>query len=286
MEKHGLKRSMLTIPDALLLPVIRGYTAEAGVRELERVIAAICRKAACEIAEGKQRVRLSRARLTEYLGQPKRREKAGDRPNMVGIANGLAWTSVGGEMLEIEVAVLPGTGQLQLTGRLGDVMQESARAALTFIKAHGGELGIEDGIFKASDIHIHVPEGAVPKDGPSAGITLATAIASALAHIPVRANVAMTGEISLRGSVLPIGGLREKLLAALRSGITVAVIPEENRKDLEEVPQQVREGLRIVPVKGAMEALRIALVDFPAKREYQSLVKPQSEAALSGTLVM
>ncbi len=267
MEKHGLKRGMLTISDELLMQIIRGYTAEAGVRNLERALGAICRKAACEIGEGKQRVRMSKSRMITYLGQPRRRDRQLMREDMVGIANGLAWTSVGGELLEIEVAVMPGAGKVEMTGRLGDVMQESIRAAMTFVRTNAHILGIEDGRFKEVDIHLHVPEGAVPKDGPSAGITMATAIASALTGIPVRANLAMTGEISLRGNVLAIGGLREKLLAALRSGIETVIIPAENKGDLDEVPQEVKAGLHIVFASNAMEVLRTALIRMPKPQQ-------------------
>lgn len=287
MEKHGLKRSMLAIPDALLPAIVRGYTSEAGVRELERTVGAICRKAACEIGEGKQRVRMTRSRLTEYLGQPKYRDHVVRRMDAVGLANGMAWTRTGGELLEIEVAVVPGTGQVQMTGRLGDVMQESVRAAMTFVRANAANLGIEDGVFREKDIHLHVPEGAVPKDGPSAGITMATAIASALSGVPARANVAMTGEISLRGSVLPIGGLREKLLAAVRSGISVVVIPAENRRGMDEVPGEVKEALRIEYVEDAMEALGVALTRLPGPRAaYSGLHKSDQLPAAQGGLMM
>ena len=206
-------------------------------------------------------------RLITYLGQPRRRDRQLMREDMVGIANGLAWTSVGGELLEIEVAVMPGAGKVEMTVRLGDVMKESIRAAMTFVRANARVLGIEDGRFKEVDIHLHVPEGAVPKDGPSAGITMATAIASALTGIPVRANLAMTGEISLRGSVLAIGGLREKLLAALRSGIETVIIPAENKGDLDEVPQEVKAGLHIVFASNAMEVLRTALTRMPKPQQ-------------------
>ncbi len=286
MEKHGLKRGMLTIPDALLPAIIRGYTAEAGVRELERTIGSICRKAACEIGEGKQRIRLTRARLAEYLGQPKYRDHTVQRPDAVGVANGMAWTRTGGELLEIEVAAVPGTGQVQMTGRLGDVMQESVRAAMTFVRANAEALGIATQDFREKDIHLHVPEGAVPKDGPSAGITMATAIASALSGAPVRSNVAMTGEISLRGNVLPIGGLREKLLAAVRGGVSVAVIPAENRRDLDEVPAEVKEALRIEFVEDAMAALRAALTRLPGPRAYTGAHKGEQGPAAQSALMM
>ena len=285
MEKHGLKRSMLSLPEELLPKIIREYTAEAGVRQLERTLGAICRKAACEIGEGKQRIRMTRTRLVEYLGQPKRRDRAAARPDAVGVANGLAWTSVGGELLEVEVAAMPGSGKVEMTGRLGDVMQESVRAAMTFVRAHGHMLGIGNTVFKDMDIHVHVPEGAVPKDGPSAGITMATAIASALSGIPVKADLAMTGEISLRGNVLAIGGLREKLLAAVRNGITQVVIPLENKGDLDDVPQEVKDALHIIYVKNAMEVLHAALTHMPAPKDSYTPVASHPAAA-QGSMVM
>lgn len=285
MEKHGLKRSMLSLPEELLPKIIREYTAEAGVRQLERTLGAICRKAACEIGEGKQRIRMTRTRLVEYLGQPKRRDRAATRPDAVGVANGLAWTSVGGELLEVEVAAMPGSGKVEMTGRLGDVMQESVRAAMTFVRAHGHMLGIGNTVLKDMDIHVHVPEGAVPKDGPSAGITMATAIASALSGIPVKADLAMTGEISLRGNVLAIGGLREKLLAAVRNGITQVVIPLENKGDLDDVPQEVKDALHITYVKNAMEVLHAALTHMPAPKDSYTPVASHPAAA-QGSMVM
>ena len=279
MVKHGLKKSMLAVPEDMFPPLIRGYTAEAGVRELERVLGAVCRKAACEIGDGKAKVRLTHARMVEYLGQPQRPEEKRRKEDLVGVANGLAWTSVGGEMLEIEVQVVPGTGQVQLTGKLGDVMQESARAALTFVRANAHLLGIAEDTFKNFDIHLHVPEGAVPKDGPSAGITMATAIASALTDIPVHAGICMTGEISLRGRVLPIGGLREKLLAAVRGGMKTAVLPEANRKDMEEVPEEVKNALQIVYVSDALSALKAALLYMPNTKKSLPLTSAKRSAA-------
>ncbi|MBR2328474.1 MAG: endopeptidase La, partial [Clostridia bacterium] len=264
LEKHGLKKSMLTIPDAMYPAIIRGYTAESGVRELERVLAGICRRAACDIGDGSaKRIRLNPQRMKEYLGQPRFEDLAKDHKDAVGVVNGLAWTSVGGDTLEIEVQTVNGSGQILLTGKLGDVMQESAKAALTFVHANAEMLGIDEKLFKEKDIHLHVPEGAVPKDGPSAGITMATAIASALTGIPVKGNVAMTGEITLRGRVLPIGGLREKLLAAVRSGITTVLIPAQNKKDLEEVPEEIKGALKIMCVSDAMEVLDQALTSMP-----------------------
>lgn len=264
LEKHGLKKSMLTIPDGLYPMLIRGYTAESGVRGLERVLAGICRRAACDIGDGKaKRIRLNRDRMREYLGQPRYEDMTGEHKDTVGVVNGLAWTSAGGDTLEIEVQAVPGTGQVQLTGKLGEVMQESAKAAFTFVHANAQALGIDEKQFKEKDIHLHVPEGAVPKDGPSAGITMAVAIASALSGIPVRGSVAMTGEITLRGRVLPIGGLREKLLAAVRAGMTTVLIPEQNRKDLEDVPEEIKNALKIICVSDAMEVMAQGLTAMP-----------------------
>lgn len=264
LEKHGLKKSMLTIPAPMYPQIIRGYTAESGVRGLERSLASICRRAACDIGEGKlARVRITKERLAEYLGQPTRGSRDRIDKDAVGVVNGLAWTSAGGDRLEIEVQTVPGSGKLQLTGKLGEVMQESARAALTFIHANAGRLGIDEAAFKEQDIHLHVPEGAVPKDGPSAGITMAVAICSALTGIAVRSSVAMTGEITLRGRVLAIGGLREKLLAAVRSGVTTVLIPEDNRKTLEEVPKEIKNALEICCISNAMEAIERALTAIP-----------------------
>lgn len=273
MEKHGLKKSMLTISDDVMAELIRGYTREAGVRSLERTLAKVCRKAACEIGEGKTRVRLTAQRMKEYLGPVRYLDVAAHKEDLAGVVNGLAWTSVGGELLEVEAQAVPGSGQIILTGKLGDVMQESARAALTFLKAHAEVLGIPMPLDKR-DIHVHVPEGAVPKDGPSAGITIMTAIASALTGIPARADVAMTGEITLRGRVLPIGGLREKLLAAARAGMTKVIIPEENRKDLFEIPAEVRDTLDIVFARDAMRVLAEALTRMPGSEVAQTEVLP------------
>ncbi|MBQ3200534.1 MAG: endopeptidase La [Clostridia bacterium] len=274
MEKHGLKRSMLNVPDETMAELIRGYTREAGVRSLERTLAKVCRKAACEIGEGKTRVRLTTQRMKDYLGPVRYLDTASHREDLVGVVNGLAWTSVGGELLEVEVQAVPGSGQVLLTGKLGDVMQESARAALTYIKAHAQAFGITAALDK-QDIHVHVPEGAVPKDGPSAGITMMTAITSALTGIPAKANVAMTGEITLRGRVLPIGGLREKLLAAARAGMSAVIIPEENKKDLHEVPEEVRDALKITFAKDAMQVLSAALKRMPKPQaQHEEAVMP------------
>ena len=275
MERHGLKKSLLSVTDEALTELIRSYTREAGVRELEREIAAVCRKAAMDIGEGKTRVRVSVPRLRGYLGAQRFTHGEIDAMDEIGLANGLAWTSFGGETLQIEVQIVPGSGQVILTGKLGDVMQESAKAALTFIKAHAEEFGIDVPIDKR-DIHLHVPEGAVPKDGPSAGITIMTAMFSALTDIPVRGDVAMTGEITLRGRVLPIGGLREKLLAAYRAGIKRAIIPKDNLKDLEEVPEEVKKHIEIICVADAMEVLKLALAHIkgPDKKQKNAYIPP------------
>ncbi len=266
LEKHGLKRSMLRIPEPVVEDIISGYTREAGVRNLERCIASVCRKAARDIANGKKSVRMTRTKLAEYLGTPRFTEDEILKDPAVGLVNGLAWTSVGGSIMQIEAEALKGSGQIQLTGKLGEVMQESAKAAITCIRAHAVELGLDEDFMKERDIHIHVPEGAVPKDGPSAGIALFTAAASALTGIPVRAGLAMTGEITLRGRVLPIGGLREKLLAAVRAGITDVLVPEANRRDISDIPAEITEKLRITFVRSTDEVLCCSLIRLPEKR--------------------
>ena len=228
IEAHGLKPRSVRMNDRVLRTVIEGYTREAGVRELERTLARVARKAAVEMLEQKtEEITVTQDKLTAYLGQPRYTREPLEKENRVGVVNGLAYTSVGGEMLSVECAVLKGTGALQLTGKLGDVMQESAKAALSWVRAHCDPWGIPADFFKQNDIHIHVPEGAVPKDGPSAGVTLVTALVSALTSIPVRQNVAMTGEITLRGRVLPIGGLKEKLMAAYRAGVRTVLTPRK-----------------------------------------------------------
>ena len=260
LKRHGLNKSRLRLSKGAPELIIEGYTREAGVREMERVTASICRKAACEIVEGKTQVTVNAQRLTDWLGPKKHRpELTKGKEDPVGVVNGLAWTSVGGETLEVEASAVPGKGSLQLTGQLGDVMQESAKAALTYIRSNAARFDLADDCFEKLDIHIHVPEGAVPKDGPSAGVAMVTALVSALTGTPVKRSVAMTGEITLRGRVLPIGGLREKLLAALRNGITTVVIPEQNKESLFEVPQSIQEGLNIQFASQVDQVLAIAL---------------------------
>ncbi|MBR5948035.1 MAG: endopeptidase La [Clostridia bacterium] len=266
LEKNGFKKSMLTVPRESISEIINGYTRESGVRSLERCIATVCRKAAVDIAGGKKRVNVTKKKVEEYLGAPRFTFDAADKEPQVGLVNGLAWTSVGGEMLTVEAAVLNGTGKVQLTGQLGDVMKESAEAAITCIRERAQMLELESDFYGKTDIHIHLPEGAIPKDGPSAGITMFTAVTSALTGVPVRAGLAMTGEITLRGRVLPIGGLREKLLAAVRAGIDTVLIPEKNRKDLRDVPSDIFEALNIIYVDNADEVLEHALTTRPEKR--------------------
>lgn len=260
-SKNGIKKEQLTITDSALKDIIRLYTREAGVRSLERTIGKLCRKAAREIfKDSEAAVKVTKTNLKTYLGNPKYSpEKKNDRAE-VGIVRGLAWTSVGGVTLEVEVNVLPGKGELVLTGKLGDVMKESAQAALSYVRSISEEYGIDAEFYTKHDIHIHIPEGAVPKDGPSAGITMATAMLSAITDRAVRADVAMTGEITLRGRVLPIGGLKEKLLAAKVIGIKTVCIPKDNEKDLEEISKEITDGMEIVPVERFSQVEKIAFV--------------------------
>lgn len=260
-SKNGIKKEQLTITDSALKDIIRLYTREAGVRSLERTIGKLCRKAAREIfKDSEAAVKVTKTNLKTYLGNPKYSpEKKNDHAE-VGIVRGLAWTSVGGVTLEVEVNVLPGKGELVLTGKLGDVMKESAQAALSYVRSISEGYGIDADFYTKHDIHIHIPEGAVPKDGPSAGITMATAMLSAITDRPVRADVAMTGEITLRGRVLPIGGLKEKLLAAKVIGIKTVCIPKDNEKDLEEISKEITDGMEIVPVERFSQVEKIAFV--------------------------
>jgi ATP-dependent Lon protease len=261
-EANGLKPEHIEWSDAAILEIIRHYTRESGVRSLEREIASICRKVAREVVKAGDKATLTRitpARVKRYLGVQKYRFGRAEQEDRVGVCTGLAYTDVGGELLQTEVSVTPGKGKLQVTGRLGEVMQESANAALSYVRTRSKQLGLTRDFYSKVDIHIHVPEGATPKDGPSAGITIATAIASALTRVPVRSNVAMTGEITLRGRVLPIGGLKEKLIAALRGGIDTVLIPKENEKDLAEIPANVKRGLQLIRVEHMDEVLGAAL---------------------------
>ena len=262
IEAHGLKPGEFELTDEGLRALIQRYTREAGVRTLEREIAKLARKALRRILEGKYAsVVITPDNLSDFAGVQKYRHGLSEEENQIGAVTGLAWTEVGGELLTIEAVTVPGKGQVKTTGKLGEVMTESVQAAFSFVRARAPAYGIKPSVFGRKDIHIHLPEGAVPKDGPSAGIGMVTTIVSTLTGIPVRREVAMTGEVTLRGRVLPIGGLKEKLLAALRGGIETVLIPAENEKDLAEIPQNIRDGLKIVPVKHVDEVLKLALAD-------------------------
>jgi ATP-dependent Lon protease len=286
MKENGIKEDHLSLSDKSLLEIIRRYTREAGVRNLERELASICRKSARKLVEAKDPEKsfsVTKQNLHTYLGVPKYRYGEREELSRVGLCTGMAYTELGGELLMVEVAIMPGSGKVEITGKLGDVMQESAKAALSYIRSRSGIFGLRPDFHKEIDIHIHVPEGAIPKDGPSAGITLTTTCVSALLNLPVRHDLAMTGEITLRGRVLPIGGLREKLLAAHRGRIKTVLIPEENSKDLKDVPDAILRDLEIIPVEHMDEVLRKALVSsekiFTCKAEdvphlSASLLKP------------
>src|SRR5438874_3023699 len=261
MEAHGLKPEELVFTDEALREMIQHYTREAGVRTLERELAKVARKSLRQILEGKaEKVELTPERIGEYLGVRKFRYGMGEEEDQIGAVTGLAWTEVGGELLTIEAVTVPGKGQIKTTGKLGEVMQESIQAAMSFVKARAPAYGVKPSIFARKDIHVHLPEGAVPKDGPSAGVGMVTGMISTLSGTAVRRDIAMNGEVTLRGRVLPIGGLKEKLLAALRGGIRTVLIPEENEKDLAELPATLKEGLEIVPVDHVDQVLARALV--------------------------
>lgn len=265
VENHGLKATQIRFDEGAVRDIINYYTREAGVRNLERQISTICRKVAkIIVSEEKKMVRITRQSLHRYLGSKKFLYDMANEQDEIGIARGLAWTPVGGDTLSIEVNLMPGEGMVELTGQLGDVMKESARIARSYVRSVAERIGIEPDFHKKYDMHIHVPEGAIPKDGPSAGITLATAMISALTGIPVKRNVAMTGEITLRGRVLPIGGLKEKVLAAHRAGINTILLPNENKKDIEEIPENVRARLKLLPVESMEQVMKAALVRFPS----------------------
>jgi len=265
MEQHGLRGTEISISDQVLVDIVRYYTRESGVRNLEREIAKICRKSVKKLALDKKlrKVNVSARNLQSFLGVKQFRYGLAEENNAIGQVTGLAWTQVGGELLQIEAMLMPGKGKLEQTGQLGEVMKESIQAAMTVVRSKAEELGLDPDFYQKFDMHVHVPEGATPKDGPSAGVGMCTALVSALTKIPVRATVAMTGEITLRGTVLPIGGLKEKLLAAHRGGIETVIIPSENEKDLTDIPKNILRKLDIHPVKTIDEVLEIALVDFP-----------------------
>jgi len=269
LEAHGLKETEWTISDGALRDIIRYFTREAGVRNLEREIASLQRKAIKQIVGGdKKKVNVTSRNLEKYLGVRRFRFGEVEQDDMIGFTTGLAWTEVGGELLTIEAVTLPGKGKVTATGKLGEVMKESVQAAESFVKSRAKSFGIRPTIFEKKDIHVHVPEGATPKDGPSAGVAMITSIVSVLTGIAVRKDVAMTGEITLRGRVLPIGGLKEKLLAALRGGLTTVIIPKDNEKDLAEIPDNVKKGLNIVAIATVDEVLEQALIARPVPIEW------------------
>lgn len=260
IKEHGLTKSQLQIKEEALRNIVRYYTREAGVRELERQLASICRKAAKMIVSGeKKRVIVTVRNLEDLLGKKKYRYGQAEMEDQIGVATGLAYTTVGGDTLQIEVTLTPGKGKLILTGKLGDVMKESAQAAFSYVRSKAEELKLPDDFHETCDVHIHVPEGAVPKDGPSAGITIATALVSALTGRKVKKEVGMTGEITLRGRVLPIGGVKEKAMGAHRAGLTTIIIPRDNEKDIDDVPESVRASLTFYPVSHMDEVLELAL---------------------------
>ena len=277
---HGLKASEFDMTDEALRDIVRYYTREAGVRNLEREIAKLCRKAVTEIVKGKSaKVEITHENLEEFLGVRRFKYGLAEESDQVGVVTGLAWTEVGGDLLSIEALKLPGKGRMKTTGKLGDVMKESIDAASSYVRSKAPDLGLKPPMFEAVDIHVHVPEGATPKDGPSAGIAMVTSIVSVLTGIPVRRDVAMTGEVTLRGNVLPIGGLKEKLLAALRGGITTVMIPIDNVKDLRDIPDTVKSGLALIPVSNVMDVLRTALVRIPEPIEWDEAAEAAAASA-------
>ncbi len=282
LENHGLDKTEFELTDDGLTEVVRRYTREAGVRNLERELNTLCRKAVKEIvlAKGaKKKVKVTAKNMADFLGVQKYRYGMAEMEDQVGVVTGLAWTEVGGELLTIEAVMMPGKGKMTVTGNLRDVMKESISAASSYVRSRSTEIGVKPPVFDKKDIHVHVPEGATPKDGPSAGVAMVTAITSVLTGIPIRREVAMTGEITLRGRVLPIGGLKEKLLAALRGGITKVLIPEENAKDLADIPDNVKNGLEIVPVSHADEVLKHALVSAPEAIEWDEAAEEAAAKA-------
>ncbi|CUH41372.1 MULTISPECIES: endopeptidase La [Ruegeria] len=284
VKNHGLKAKEFELTDDALHSIIRTYTREAGVRNLEREIAKVARKSLTKIIKKEaESVTVTPENLDEFLGVPKFRYGLAEQDDQVGVVTGLAWTSVGGDLLHIEALKLPGKGRMKTTGKLGDVMKESIDAASSYVRSISPQIGVKPPKFDKIDIHVHVPDGATPKDGPSAGLAMVTSIVSVLTGIPVRKDIAMTGEVSLRGNAMPIGGLKEKLLAALRGGIKTVLIPEENEKDLAEIPDNVKEGLKIIPVEHVSEVLKLALVREPEAIEWDEAAEEAAAAAAKAT---
>ena len=280
VKNHGLKKSEFQLNDDALSDIIRYYTREAGVRNLEREIAKLARKSLTKIVKKEvEEVVVTSENIDEFLGVRKHRYGLAEQADQVGVVTGLAYTSVGGDLLHIEALKLPGKGRMKTTGKLGDVMKESIDAAASYVRSISPEIGVKPTLFDKLDIHVHVPDGATPKDGPSAGLAMVTSIVSVLTGIPVHREIAMTGEVSLRGNAMPIGGLKEKLLAALRGGIKTVLIPEENEKDLAEIPDNVKEGLDIIPVTHVREVLARALVSTPSAIEWDEAAEEAAAAA-------
>jgi ATP-dependent Lon protease len=283
IKEHALRPEEFSVSDDALMIVIQQYTREAGVRSFERELMKLARKAVTEIIKGKVKsVEVTAANVPDYLGVPRFRHGEAEREDQVGVVTGLAWTEVGGELLTIEGVMMPGKGRMTVTGNLKEVMKESISAAASYVRSRAVDFGIEPPRFDKSDIHVHVPEGATPKDGPSAGVAMATAIVSIMTGIPVSKDVAMTGEITLRGRVLPIGGLKEKLLAALRGGIKKVLIPEENAKDLAEIPDNVKNEMEIIPVSRMGEVIRHALLRQPEPIEWDGSIETPVIATVEG----
>jgi len=280
IKNHGLKAKEFTLEDSALTEMIRTYTREAGVRNLEREIAKVARKSLTKIIKKEaDEVVVTGENIDDFLGVKKYRYGLAEKEDQIGVVTGLAYTSVGGELLSIEALRLPGKGRMKTTGKLGDVMKESIDAASSYVRSISPKIGVKPPRFDKIDIHVHVPDGATPKDGPSAGLAMVTSIVSVLTQIPVRKDIAMTGEVSLRGNAMPIGGLKEKLLAALRGGITTVLIPEENAKDLPEIPDNVKEGLTIIPVSHVSEVLEQALTAVPEPIEWDQEAEEEAAAA-------
>jgi ATP-dependent Lon protease len=283
MKNHGLKAKEFVVDDSALTAMVRVYTREAGVRNLEREIAKVARKAVTKIVRKETaKVVVTDENINDFLGVAKFRYGLAEKEDQVGVVTGLAWTSVGGEILSIEALRLPGKGRMKATGKLGEVMKESIEAASSYVRSIAPQIGVKPPRLDRWDIHVHVPDGATPKDGPSAGLAMVTAIVSVLTQIPVRKDIAMTGEVTLRGNASAIGGLKEKLLAALRAGVKTVLIPTENEKDLPEIPDNVKEGLQIIPVSHVSEVLKHALVRQPEGIEWDEEAEEAAAKALSG----
>ncbi|MGR3323357.1 MAG: S16 family serine protease, partial [Pseudooceanicola sp.] len=285
IKAHGLKKGEFSVSDGALTDILRYYTREAGVRNLEREIARLTRKAVTKIVKKEAKeVTVTSENLDDFLGVRKFRYGLAEDENQVGVVTGLAYTSVGGDLLHIEALKLPGKGRMKTTGKLGDVMKESIEAASSYVRSIAPQIGVKPPRFDKWDIHVHVPDGATPKDGPSAGLAMVTAIVSVLTGLPVRKDIAMTGEVTLRGNASAIGGLKEKLLAALRGGIKTVLIPEENEKDLAELPDNVKEGLEIIPVSHVSEVLKHALISEPTPVEWDEEAEEAAAAARAAAL--